>query len=314
MKIMMTFPGQGAQVAGMLHQLPDNSRVKALLTLASDTLAQDVLMLDTSETLQHTRAVQLCLLIAGVAWAQELQAAGITPDFVAGLSIGAYPAAVVAGAVAFEDAVALVALRGELMENAWPQGYGLSVITGLLQHQVEALITQVHSSVQPVYLANINAEDQFVIAGSETAMAATLALARKQGAAKTHRLNVSVPSHCTLLADPARQLLAAMQSVTFTQPRIGYLSGSSGRRLYQSACIAHDLALNMAHQVRWYETMQAACERGVQLMIEIPPGATLTGLSRKVMTQGEAVSCCQLGVDGVASVTNHYRMVNHAPD
>ncbi|VTR37684.1 (acyl-carrier-protein) S-malonyltransferase [Serratia fonticola] len=90
MKILFTFPGQGPQVPQMLHQLPANETTRQLLSEACAVLDQDVLTLDSAEALQKTRAVQLCLLIAGVAYARELQQNGIEADFVSGLSIGAF--------------------------------------------------------------------------------------------------------------------------------------------------------------------------------------------------------------------------------
>lgn len=307
MKLLLTFPGQGPQVPQMLHQLPVNETTQQLLSEASAVLGQDALALDSAEALQKTRAVQLCLLIAGVAYARELQQQGITADFVSGLSVGAFPAAVIAGALTFADAVRLVALRGQLMEEAYPAGYGLAAIVGLPLHRVEMLISQVNSVELPVYLANINAEDQLVIAGSEAAMAQVMALAKSAGAAKTQRLAVSVPSHCALLAQPAKELAQAMQQITLNRPQIAYLSGSSGRVLWQPERIADDLAFNMARTVRWHEAMVAAYEREVRLAIEMPPGAVLTGLTKKVMEQGEALSRCQLGLNAVCGIVAKYR-------
>lgn len=114
------------------------------------------------------------------------------PDFVGGLSIGAFPAAVTSGALDFTDALKVVSLRGELMESAYPDGYGLSAISGLIEKDVETLIAAVQSPDNPVYLANYNATDQFVIAGSEAAMQAVLEKAREKGATKTDRLAVAV--------------------------------------------------------------------------------------------------------------------------
>ncbi len=307
MKILLTFPGQGPQVPHMLRQLPANDTTRQLLDEASAVLKQDVLVLDSAEALQKTRAVQLCLLIAGVAYARELQQQGIAADFVSGLSIGAFPAAVVAGALAFSDAVRLVALRGQLMEEAYPAGYGLAAIVGLPLRKVETLIAQVNRVELPVYLANINAEDQLVIAGSEEAMVQVMALAKAAGAAKTQRLAVSVPSHCALLAQPAETLAQAMKLVRINRPQIAYLSGSTGRVLWQPERIADDLAFNMARTVRWHEAMAAAYERGVRLAIEMPPGAVLTGLTRKVMEQGEALSRCQLGLKAVCGIVAKYQ-------
>ncbi|MDC6625763.1 acyltransferase domain-containing protein, partial [Leclercia adecarboxylata] len=124
------FPGQGAQKPGMLQRLPEAPEVAATLAEAGAVLGEDALLLDSAEALQSTRAVQLCLLIAGVAGARLLMRDGQRPDYVAGLSIGAYAAAVVAESLTFADALRLVALRGELMQQAYPEGYGMTAILG----------------------------------------------------------------------------------------------------------------------------------------------------------------------------------------
>lgn len=120
MASIWVYPGQGVQRSNMLHDLAQTALVKEYLERASDALKEDVLMLDSSAALQSTRAVQLCLLISGVVSSALLTEENLTPDYVAGLSIGAWSAAVVAGVLAFEDAVRLVAYRGELMQNAYP--------------------------------------------------------------------------------------------------------------------------------------------------------------------------------------------------
>ncbi|WP_456308996.1 malonate decarboxylase subunit epsilon [Serratia proteamaculans] len=288
MKILFSFPGQGPQRPGMLQQLPNG---QALLDQASEVLAEDARQLDQASALQHTRAVQLCLLITGVAHARELQRQGIVPDITCGLSIGAFPAAVVAGALAFDDALRLVALRGTLMEEAYPQGYGLTAIIGLEVSQLTPLLGN------DCWLANINAPQQLVIAGSDAAMSAVATRARHAGAQKVHRLAVSVPSHCALLAEPAMKLAMAFQAVSLTRPHCAYLSGSTARVLWQPEQIADDLAKNMSRTVRWHEAMVAARERDVGLAIEMPPGSVLTGLARKAFcgSAGEAIALEQSG-------------------
>lgn len=178
MSSLLVFPGQGAQQVGMLHALPEHALVRECLAQAGDALGEDILQLDTEPALASTRAVQLCLLIAGVAGARLLLDQSAWPDYVAGLSIGAYPAAVVAGALDFADALRLVALRGELMQAAYPQGHGMTAIVGLDLTCVERLLAQVPG---PVYLANINADNQLVIAGSHAAMQQVAALAKARG-------------------------------------------------------------------------------------------------------------------------------------
>ena len=282
MSSLLVFPGQGAQRPGMLKGLP-----RETLSEASDVLGEDVRLLDSAQALQSTRAVQLCLLIAGVAAARQLS---LPTDYVAGLSIGAYPAAVVAGALAFSDALHLVSLRGELMQQAYPQGYGMTAIIGLDLAVVEGLLAQVHSVDTPVYLANINADNQVVIAGSDAAMKALAELAKARGAGMAKRLAVSVPSHCPLLDAPAQTLAAAFANVKLQTPKIGYLSGSRARPVIKVDALRDDLSFNMCRVVDWRGTVQSAYERGVRLQIELPPGAVLTGLARRVFEQGTVIA------------------------
>jgi malonate decarboxylase epsilon subunit len=209
---------------------------------------------------------------------------------VAGLSIGAYPAAVVAGALGFSDALHLVSLRGELMQQAYPQGYGMTAIIGLDLATVEGLLARVHSAQMPVYLANINADNQLVIAGSDAAMKAVAELAKGCGAGLAKRLAVSVPSHCPLLEVPAQRLAEAFAKVPMQTPKIGYLSGSRARPLIKPEALRDDLAFNMCRIVDWRGTVQSAYERGVRLQIELPPGAVLTGLARRVFEQGSVIA------------------------
>ena len=297
MKILFTFPGQGTQRAGMLQNLPGTERA-----VAREVLGAEADLLDAADALQHTRAVQLSLLIAGVAWARELERRGVAPDIVSGLSIGAYPAAVIAGALEFTDALRLVALRGDLMEQAYPHGYGLTAIMGLTMAQVESLIAGTGT-----YIANLNAETQIVIAGSDEAMASVATRALEKGANKAQRLAVSVPSHCELLAEPAQKLVQAFSEVALSRPRCAYLSGSTGRVLWQPEKIADDLAMNMARTVRWQEAVISANEREARLAIEMPPGGVLTCLTRQAAWDGEAISLERSGVDVAVHLATRLR-------
>lgn len=290
MSSLLVFPGQGAQQPGMLHALAQAMPVKACLEEAAGVLGEDVLALDSAWALINTRNVQLCLLIAGVASARLLLQDAPPPAYVAGLSIGAYPAAVISGALDFADALKLVRLRGELMQQAYPHGFGMTAIIGLEPAALEPLLAQVNSAQLPVYLANINADKQVVIAGSDAAMNAVAELARKSTGVQVKRLAVSVPSHCALLAEPAQMLAKAFAEVTMQAPLLGYLSGSSARRLVKAEQLRDDLAHNMCRLIDWRATVQSAWERGVRLQIELPPGTVLTGLARKVLEPGTVIA------------------------
>ncbi len=281
MSVLFTFPGQGAQKPGMLHTLPVHAETDRTLAEATAALGRDVLALDTADALRSTVSVQLALLVAGVATAHVLAAHGAAPQMVAGLSIGAWPAAVVAGVLEFADALRLVELRARLMEDAYPSGYGMTAIGGLARQQLEPLLAQVHGPDTPVYLANLNAPRQLVIAGSAPALDAVAALALAHGAHRAERLAVPVPSHCPLLDEQARTLACACDQVARTRPRITYVSGSAARALFDGDRIMADLAANMARPVLWADTLRHAWERGARVALEMPSGSVLTRLAQE---------------------------------
>ncbi|MBA5635591.1 malonate decarboxylase subunit epsilon [Duganella sp. LX20W] len=305
MSVLFTFPGQGAQKSGMLHTLPAHPETARALEEASQALGRDVLTLDTDAALRSTVAVQLCLLVAGVATARVLSAHGARPTMVAGLSIGAWPAAVVADVLEFSDAVRLVAMRARLMAEAYPGGYGMTAITGLTARQLEPLLASVHGPASPVYLANLNAERQLVIAGAEAAMGAVAALALRQGALRAERLAVPVPSHCELLADQARQLAAATEGLPTRRPALTYISGSTARALFGARAIVDDLVANMARPVLWADTVRHAWERGARLTVEMPSGSVLTRLADPVFAEGRAMCCDGNRLDSIVSAVRH---------
>jgi malonate decarboxylase epsilon subunit len=305
--VLFTFPGQGAQKAGMLHALPAHPETGRTLRETAAVLGRDPLELDNAAALASTVAVQLCLLAAGVAMARVLEAQGAGPDMVAGLSIGAYPAAVVAGTLDYPDAVALVARRAALMEQGYPRGYGMSAVSGLDQGQLAPLIAQVHAAASPVYLANLNAPRQLVIAGADGALQRVAALALAAGATRAERLAVSVPSHCELLATQAQAMRIAFDGVALRGPLRTYISGSSARVLFGPERIRDDLAGNMARQVHWYDTARHAWERGARLAVEMPSGAVLTGLTAPVFETGLALSCDNTRIDTVVALIRRER-------
>ncbi|MDR3413860.1 MAG: malonate decarboxylase subunit epsilon [Formivibrio sp.] len=286
MSVVFTFPGQGAQEPDMLDRLPAHTAVDATLDEASRVLGEDVRGLDSAESLHSTRAVQLSLLVAGVACSRLLAAEGCRPDMTMGLSIGAYAAAVCAEVLNFDDAVRLVSLRGHLMETAFPRDYGMAAVIGLDQDRVEAIVHQVHAPEHPVYVANINAADQIVVAGHDTGLAKVIDLAIQAHAKRAKRLAISVPSHCALLNDAAAQMADAFKTIQIRRSTIGYLSANAARLISDPLRIADDLAHNMARQVHWHDCARLAYERGMRLAVEMPPGSVLTAITRGMMCSG----------------------------
>ncbi|AOA57824.1 malonate decarboxylase subunit epsilon [Acinetobacter larvae] len=285
MRSILVFPGQGAQKVDMLHALYDDPLAKQYIDQASDCLGEDVLCLDQASALKSTYAVQICLYIAGAISSAWLYARNVRTDYVAGLSIGAWAAAQAAGVLSFEDGLKLVAKRAQLMQQAYPQGYGMMAILSAEYACVAAWVAQVHEQGGVVFVANINADRQVVISGTHSAMQSVAAYAQQQGV-KSILLDVSVPSHCALLTQQAEQLAQAMQELTYQQPQIAYLSGSSGRLLSQGSAVIDDICFNMCRMIDWESTVQAAWERGARIYMEALPGTVLSGLAKKVFREG----------------------------
>jgi malonate decarboxylase epsilon subunit len=281
MSIAFLFPGQGSQSVGMLHQLLDHPEVDRTLDEVSSLLRCDVRGLDSEGALASSVSVQLALLASGVATARVLIAKGAQPSVVCGLSVGAFAAAVVADVLSLEDAVELVKLRAEKMVELYPTGYGLSAIVGLGESQVSGIVQAVTTDQEPVFLANINAPVQTVIAGSDAAMERVLEQACRQGARKAERLEVSVPSHCPLLQPVADLLQRRFSSLRLRKPGLTYIGNVNARAMRTPELIASDLANNIAHGVLWHDATTVAKELGCNLFLEMPPGHVLSDLAKE---------------------------------
>ena len=295
MTVAFLFPGQGAQYPGMLRDLPDHPAVRDTIAEASDILGQNASALDGESSLKSTASVQLAILTAGVATARALEAEGARPDGVAGLSIGAFPAAVVCGALEFSAAVPIVKLRGELMQGAYPSGFGLATLLGLDERRVRAIVEEIATPHAPLHVANVNAPRQIVIAGADPALDLAITAACSAGAHKAKRLTVTVPSHCPLLSSVADQLLDAMANVTIRSPRVPYISNRAARALLDPEAIRQDLATNVAHPVRWHDATTVLFELGVRLFVEMPPGDVLTRLAHDAFPDARTVAVAPSG-------------------
>jgi malonate decarboxylase epsilon subunit len=281
MSIAFLFPGQGSQFPGMLHQLIDHPEVERTLAEVSSALHTDVRNIDSEEALDSTVSVQIALITAGVATARALIQNRVEAAVLCGLSVGAFAAAVVADVLSLKDAVELVELRAERMAKLYPTGYGLSAIVGLNEPQVLKIVQVATSDREPVFVANINAPRQIVIAGSDPGMDRVLDQARGQGATKAERLHVSVPSHCPLLQPVADRLQPRLSSVQLRNPKMIYVGNINARAMRTADLVASDLANNIAHGVRWHDATTVAKELGCNIFLEMPPGHVLSDLAKE---------------------------------
>ncbi|KQR78894.1 malonate decarboxylase subunit epsilon [Burkholderia sp. Leaf177] len=303
--IAFLFPGQGSQFTGFLHTLGGTSphaRIVATFEEASDVLHMNVLDLDHAHALKSTVAVQLALFIAGVATMRALRDEGIAPDAVAGLSVGAYGAAVAADAIHFDDALKLLQLRAQLMERAYPHGFGMLAVSGLSEREVDAVIAHAHAKA--AFIANLNAPRQIVVAGANADLDLVRQHALQAGARKAELLAVSVPSHCILLDDAARELTEAASKVEFRTPSVPYIGNRGARPLRQADAIRLDLATNLRYPVRWHDSSVVLSELGARVFVEMPPGRTLTQLADEALPGIAKVAVEQMSITSAAALIN----------
>jgi malonate decarboxylase epsilon subunit len=307
MSIACLFPGQGAQTPGFLHRLPEHPAVRATLDEAARVLGMEVMSLDNAAALASTVAVQLSVLIAGVAAMRALVYEGLEVDAAAGLSVGAFGAAVACGVLSFADALPLVKLRGECMEQAYPRGYGMAAIVGLDEPQVAAIVERVGGARAQLYIAGIIAPTQIVVSGADRALDAALETARRTGARRAERLAVTVPSHCPLLDPVAGRLAAAMAAVEMHDPQRPYVSNRRARVVQDAGGVRDDLIHNVANAVRWHDSVTVLYELDVRLFIEPPPGQVLSRLVQQAFTDARAIAVEDVQLDSVVLLAQRER-------
>ena len=282
MSLAFLFPGQGSQRPAMLHTLPSGPAVAAVLDESRSQLQRLSLTadIDAAAALLDTTNVQIALVIAGVACTRALtDDHGLTPQFVAGHSVGAFSAAVTAGVLTLAEALAAVALRGHLMEEACADGdWGMAALSGLPTRSACQIAHQVATADDPVWVANINSATQTVFSGTATALQKAADTARIAGAFNYERLNVSVASHCPKQAATAAHLKTHLAGLPHRGPTARYLTNTRGRATTSAETVLDDLAQAVAHTVHWYDATRLMGELGTTCAIETQPGHVLTRL------------------------------------
>lgn len=280
------FPGQGSQSVGMLKELSENySVVKDTFAEASEVLGYDLFKLvmeGPAEELGKTFITQPALLTSSVAlfrlWQEKTQ---LMPSSLAGHSLGEYSALTCAGVIDFKDAVNLVRLRGEFMQQAVPAGVGaMAAIIGLADDVIvnacnEAAQNEVCSAV------NFNSPGQVVIAGNKAAVDRAGELLKAAGAKRVLPLAVSVPSHCALMKPAADALKNELSKITFNTPSIAVINNVDVKKETSADAIKDALVRQLYSPVRWVETVQEMGKE-TKTLIEVGPGKVLSGLIKRI--------------------------------
>jgi [acyl-carrier-protein] S-malonyltransferase len=290
----MVFPGQGSQSVGMLDAYGESAEVAEVLAIASEALGQDVKKLiaeGPAEELSRTVNTQPVMLTAGYAVYRLWRAlGGPEPAVLAGHSLGEYTALVAAGALSFADALPLVRLRAQAMQEAVPQGEGaMAAVMGLDDDTIRAACVEAAQGqvVEPV---NFNAPGQVVIAGAAPAVERAIAVAKAKGAKRTVRLPVSAPFHCSLLAPAAARLRAHLEAVEVRPPAIPVIHNVDVRSYDDPGRIKDALVRQADHPVRWVECVQALIASGATYVAECGPGKVLAPLVKRIAEGAQGVA------------------------
>ena len=286
MKFAMVFPGQGSQSVGMLAAYGDSDAVRDTIAEASDILKQDIGKLvaeGPAEDLNSTVNTQPVMLTAGIcAWRLWRELGGAEPAMAAGHSLGEYTALVVAGAISFSDALPLVRLRAQAMQEAVPHGVGaMAAILGLKDDDVRAACKDsAHNQVcEPV---NWNAPAQVVIAGHADAVRRAMEAAKALGAKRAISLPVSAPFHSSLMKPAAARLREALSKITVKPPHIPVIHNVDAKSRTDPESIREALVTQADHSVLWVECVKEMAARGATHVFECGPGKVLAPLTKRI--------------------------------
>jgi [acyl-carrier-protein] S-malonyltransferase len=285
-KIAFVFPGQGSQYPGMGKELAERyPAARAVFEEADRALGFSISQMcfsGTEEELKLTANTQPAILTCSVAIYRILADKGITPNFVAGHSLGEYSALVAAGAIKFSDAVQVVRKRGTYMQEAVPAGQGaMAAIMGLSPAVVvDACKRAAEGKVCSP--ANLNSPEQTVISGHAEAVKRAVEIASQSGAKRAVILAVSAPFHCALMMPAQERLEKDLRTMVFGALRVPLVTNVDADTETSGEEARDALIRQVTMPVRWEESVRELIDEGVSTFVEVGPGRVLTGLLRQI--------------------------------
>lgn len=303
-KSLWLFPGQGGQKSGMLKKVAPSLK-------SNVENWTGVKLLDSESGYQDSQQIQLSILLLQVDQVDQLKKRGWQPGLVAGHSLGVFAAAYAANVIDQKDVFKLVALRARLMQQSYPEGYGMGVVVGLSRKEVADLVKQVNEPENPVYLSNQNSELQNTLSGKLVGINRVLELAENTGASKAKLLRVPNPSHSPLMQKVADRLEAEISGINLQKPTCVYLANNNGHPVNDVAGIRYDLANNLVHPVFWETMINVALEYEPQVSIEFAPGTAFTKLLKVKTSQMSHITLQNMTISDADYLLNKWKGKNN---
>ena len=285
-KLAFLFPGQASQYPGMGRDLAENfPESRAVFEQADAALGFSLSKLcfeGPEEALKLTENTQPAILTVSAAAFRALDSREITPDFVAGHSLGEYSALVAAGSLDFPTAVKLVRERGRYMQEAVPPGEGaMAAILGLSPADVSEICKKA-ADQEVVSPANLNSPEQTVVSGSAAAVKRSVEIASQSGAKRAVILPVSAPFHCALMEPAQKRLEPDLRAAAFGPLRFPLITNVDAEAISSGEEAREALIRQVTLPVRWLDSVREMIERGVTIFVEVGPGKVLSGLLRQI--------------------------------
>ncbi len=286
------FPGQGAQFVGMGKDLFEQSPAACELYKKADEVLgysiSQICFAGPEAELTRTLYAQTGILVTSLAALAALceKYPGLTPSLVAGLSLGEFTALTASGAISFEDALKLVQVRAEAMEEAAKNNPGtMAFIMGLSLEKCEAVAQETGCEV-----ANLNAPDQTVLSGNFQAIEQACTMAEAEGAKRAMPLKVGGAFHSSLMGEAKARLEAALANTPIHEPKCVFIPNVTADKVSNPEEIRSLLSKQLTSSVQWVRTMATAKDSGITTYLEIGPGKILKGLARKCQPELEVFS------------------------
>ncbi|MEI7694766.1 MAG: ACP S-malonyltransferase [Chlorobium sp.] len=278
------FPGQGSQYCGMGKDIFDNfATARLMMERANELLGYsitDIMFSGSEEELRQTKYTQPAIFLHSIAVATLIGQNDV--EMTAGHSLGEYTALCFAGSISFDDAMRIVAKRGELMQHAGQQNPGtMAAIIGMPDSALEGLLEEAGLE-GIVQAANFNSPGQIVLSGDIAAIIKAVALAPSKGARMAKELVVSGAFHSPLMKPAETELAAALDGIEIKNASIPVCMNAVARPITDAAEIHQNLILQLTSSVLWSQSIEAMVQNGMTEFIEVGPQKVLQGLIKRI--------------------------------